>query len=63
MSRPEWGIFDADGMVEAGFSRVEDAKACVRALYPDRDVRVRLCCSEHPDEPADACGPCLRSLL
>lgn len=55
----EWGLFADDGMVEGGFLSESEALAVRDSRYhPDDELEAWVVCSDHPEQPSDACEEC-----
>ncbi len=55
----DWGLFNDEGCVEAGFCSEAEAIVTREANYsPDDELVAALVCSEHPDQTWQGCEEC-----
>lgn len=54
----EFGIFNDDGCIEAGFATATEAEEAVELNYRGEDVEVLEMCPDHDGQPYDHCAEC-----
>lgn len=55
----EYGIFNDEGCIEAGFYSEDEAHRTIVARYPEGDdYQVLAVCHDHEGEPAEGCEIC-----
>jgi hypothetical protein len=55
----EYGLFNDEGCVEAGFYAIEEAEFAIRTKYSGGDeLSILEVCREHDGEPKSSCQNC-----
>jgi hypothetical protein len=58
----EYGLFNDEGCMEAGFWSMEAANAAIIDRYDSEDeLTAREVCPDHEEQPRDTCDECLPS--
>lgn len=63
MTTTEYGIFNPEGCIDRSYWTPEDAEAQAAAMRADDDngdpdAYAAMMCTEHDEQPADACEEC-----
>jgi len=58
MTTSEWGIFNDEGCIEAGFYSQYGADEAALIYRNDEAVTVAKICPDHEEQPADTCEEC-----
>lgn len=55
----EFGLFNDEGCVEAGFYSAEEARQAMETRYTgDDELEVEEICPDHPEQPRCGCEEC-----